>query len=279
MDILRPLFDPRGYFFWLIVVSVACAAAERIRPWRRSQPALRPQIGQDLFWLVFNGHFAGILVARGIQAGAEWAIPGMSRIREIHLLGTHPVWFQAAVFFVAKDFLEWCVHNFLHRVRWLWTFHKLHHSILQLDWIGSFRFHWMEIVVYRSLTYLPMMILGVDGGVILWVAVAATLIGHLNHSNLDITWGPLRYVFNSPRMHVWHHMHDLPPNHPKGLNFGISLSLWDWIFGTAWWPDPAECPEQQPRALGFPGQEAFPRSLFRRLIYPIGEILPRNAVR
>jgi len=47
-------------------------------------------------------------------------------------------------------------HNLLHRVPWLWTFHKVHHSITTMDWIGNWRFHWMEIVVYKTLQWLPL---------------------------------------------------------------------------------------------------------------------------
>lgn len=81
----------------------------------------------------------------------------------------------------------------------------------------------MEIIVYQGLTYFPLIVLGVDSTVILCIAVVGTLIGHLNHSNLDLTWGPLRYVMNSPRMHVWHHALELPKNRRFGVNFGISL--------------------------------------------------------
>ena len=56
---------------------------------------------------------------------------------------------QFIAFFLLKDFLEWCIHNLLHRVPWLWEFHKLHHTIEELDWIGNFRFHWMEVVIYE----------------------------------------------------------------------------------------------------------------------------------
>ena len=105
-----------------------------------------------------------------------------------------------------------------------------------------------------------MIILGVDNRVILWVAIITTIIGHLNHSNLNISWGPLRYVFNSPRMHVWHHAYTLPEDRPGGVNFGISLSLWDWLFGTAWWPSPSEKPDQQPDRLGFPDMESYPQA-------------------
>ena len=70
-------------------------------------------------------------------------------------------------------------------------------------------------------------------------------------------------------MHIWHHAHDLPESHPSGANFGIVLSVWDWIFGTVWWPNREEAPEQQPPQLGFPGMEEYPRSLVARFLVPL----------
>ncbi|MCG8606893.1 hypothetical protein MJD09_18150, partial [bacterium] len=60
---LNIIWDTRGYFFWLMMVSLFCWVLERIWPWRKEQRAFRKQIGQDFFWLAFNGHYAGILVA------------------------------------------------------------------------------------------------------------------------------------------------------------------------------------------------------------------------
>lgn len=142
---------------------------------------------------------------------AQWMAPILREAQSLHLLSGQVLALQFTAYFLLKDFLDWCVHNLLHRVPTLWEFHKLHHSIVDMDWIGNFRFHWLEIVVYQGLTYFPLVILGVDPTVILLVAIASTLIGHLNHSNLDLTWGPLRYVFNSPRrMHIWHHAAEMP---------------------------------------------------------------------
>jgi len=280
MDALFPkVWDPRGYFFWLLVVSAAVMILERLRPWRKSQRLLRRQFGQDLFWLVFNGHFVGVLLAFGVASLLSWAAPGFERIEAVRLVAALPLWVQFVVFFVFKDFLEWGVHNLLHRVSWLWEFHKVHHSIEELDWIGNFRFHWMEVVVYRSLTYVPLAVLGVDGRVILAIAVVATLIGHLNHSNLFISWGPLRYVLNSPRMHVWHHAREWPQDRPHGANFGICLSVWDWLFGTAWWPSEEESPTQQPSRLGFRDVEDYPRSLIDRITFPVSSIWLRRSRR
>jgi len=265
---LQVIWDTRGYFFWLLVVSLVCWVLERMAPWRRQQKAFRNQIGQDFFWLIFNGHYAGLLLAHVgswfLQQTNEllgaWHVPPPDTIK---LVAGYPLWLQFFTVLTLKDFLEWCIHNLLHRVPWLWEFHKLHHSIEELDWIGNFRFHWMESVVYQSLTYLPLVMLGVEGNVLLALAVFGTLIGHLNHSNLKISWGPLRYLINSPRMHVWHHDIILRGGH--GKNFAVIFSLWDWLFGTAYWPTDRE----QPERLGFEGMERFPKGFLARLVYPL----------
>ena len=265
---LNIIYDTRGYFFALLVVSLFCWILERLAPWRLDQRALRHGIRQDLFWLVFNGHYAGVLVAfvaawlfQGIGRLTGWSFFGT--LESVRLLGNVPIWAQVVVFLVMKDLLEWCVHSLLHRIPVLWEFHKLHHSIVDMDWIGNMRFHWMEIVVYKSLTYLPLVLLGVDGHVILWVAIFSTLIGHLNHANLRISWGPIRYVLNSPRMHIWHH--DVALRGRYGQNFAVIFSLWDWVFGTAYLPDEVE----QPERLGFAGMERFPKGLIWRSLYPL----------
>lgn len=273
---LQIIWDTRGYFFWLLVISAGCLIAERIRPWRRGQKLFRREFLQDLFWLFFNGHYFGVLFAYVTAFLAQGMWPVLDAAKSWNLLGGQPILVQALVYFLLKDFLDWCVHNLLHRVPALWEFHKLHHSIVEMDWIGNFRFHWMEIVVYQGLTYFPLVVLGVEPVVILLVAIATTLIGHLNHSNLDITWGPLRYVFNSSRMHIWHHMAHLPDGHSSGVNFGISFSIWDWIFRTAYWPTREECPAQQPQDLGFPGLARFPSRLAPRLLHPLWQTLTRK---
>ncbi|HEU4365099.1 MAG TPA: sterol desaturase family protein [Candidatus Krumholzibacteria bacterium] len=272
---LHVIWDTRGYFFWLLVVSVLCLILERIRPWRRQQKLVRRQFAQDLFWLFFNGHYTGVLVASMAAFLFAWAVPAIDRARALNLIAGQPLLIQFMVFFVIKDLLEWIVHNLLHRVPWLWEFHKVHHSIEELDWIGNFRFHWMEVVVYQGLTYLPLIVLGVDGRVILVIAVVSTLIGHLNHSNVNISWGPLRYVLNSPRMHVWHHDREWPADRRFGVNFAVCFSAWDWLFGTAYWPSPEESPEQQPRRLGFQGDDRYPQSLLGRFFFPLSRVTRR----
>ncbi|MEZ4746256.1 MAG: sterol desaturase family protein [Calditrichia bacterium] len=256
------------YYFWLIAVSLFCFAIERLSPWRKNQPVLREGIWQDLFWLIFNGHYLGLLLA--IVTGKVVAVfntflfnAGLPVPESLALLSDYPLWAQFIIFFILKDFIEWNIHRMLHTIPWLWEFHKLHHSIEEMDWIGNFRFHWGEVVVYKTLSYLPLVILGVDGTVILIIAIIGTLMQDLNHANLPIDWGPFKYVFNSPKMHIWHH--DVETYGKGGQNFGIVLSIWDWLFKTAYWPKDREEPEK----LGFKGIDNYPKTLLKRIVYPL----------
>lgn len=266
---IQMLLSPRHYFFWLLVVSALCFALERLHPWRREQSWRRPQFGQDVFFLLFNGHIFAALTALWVVQPVRsvlidrYAFDAWFLGLPQHIQGK-PILIQIAVFLLVKDFAEFVIHYLLHRVHFLWVFHRLHHSIVDMDWIGNFRFHWMESVVYGLLKWLPLALFVADGRVMLGVAAFSTLIGHLNHANLRLDWGPLRYVFNSPRMHLWHHAYE--NQHRYGQNFGVVFSAWEWLFRTAYFPFREEGPER----LGFKGMANFPRTLWQRLLYPLG---------
>ena len=102
---------------------------------------------------------------------------GLSLPESLALLAGAPLWLQFGVFFLLKDFIQWNIHRLLHNVPWLWEFHKLHHSIERLAGIGNFRFYWAEIVVYKTLSYLPLVILGINSTVILIIGIIWTLAG------------------------------------------------------------------------------------------------------
>lgn len=257
------------------IISLAVFALEAWRPWRPEQPQFRSTLPSDLLHLIFNGHFLGVMLY-GI--GQVWLAPPLfSTLRAagayeaIHAnAAAHwPLWLQIPFVILVLDFLQWCIHNLLHRVPWLWTFHQTHHSVVdgEMDWIVAFRFQWGEIVVYKALQYLPLAFFGFASEAVLVHAIFGTLIGHLNHANLDWDYGPLRYVLNNPRMHIWHHDYDRDAR--STVNFGIILSLWDYLFGTA------QVPKHPPHRLGYEGVEAHPRDFFGQAAWPISGWLPR----
>jgi sterol desaturase/sphingolipid hydroxylase (fatty acid hydroxylase superfamily) len=253
-----------SYAYWLAGLSLLFVALERLFPWRK-QPLLRPGLARDVGFLALNGHFFGLWTAVlfGWTAAQATDLLGRAGLRlEGSPVPQWPFWQQFVVFLLVSDFLQWCVHNLLHRVPWLWAFHKVHHSIATMDFIGNFRFHWAEIFVYKSMQWLPLALLGASAETAFWVAVFGTFWGHLNHANLGVSLGPLGYVFNSPRMHLWHH--DVSDEGGVAKNFGIVLSLWDHVFGTAHWPR-----ERDPRRIGYPGDEEMPAGLLGQLAWPL----------
>jgi len=89
----------------------------------------------------------------------------------------------------------------------------------------------------------------------------AITIGHLNHANVKITYGPFKYILNNPVMHLYHHAKSLP-NGRFGVNFGISLSLWDYLFGFTHVPESSGTV-----TLGYAGDDTMPKGFWKQLWY------------
>jgi sterol desaturase/sphingolipid hydroxylase (fatty acid hydroxylase superfamily) len=90
----------------------------------------------------------------------------------------------------------------------------------------------------------------------------AISIGHLNHSNIKLDYGPFKYLFNNPIMHLYHHAKELPNSFKVGANFAISLSMWDYIFRTNYVPTP-----NKNIILGFKDDQRMPTNFLAQLFY------------
>jgi sterol desaturase/sphingolipid hydroxylase (fatty acid hydroxylase superfamily) len=173
-----------------------------------------------------------------------------------------PLAIQLLVFFVILDFVQWVTHILLHKIPLFWQFHKIHHSVKEMGFAAHLRYHWMENILYKPLKTFGVMLLGgfepEQAYIVHFIAVA---IGHLNHANIKFSWGPLKYLLNNPIMHLHHHAYELPKG-KFGVNFGISLSLWDYLFNTHHVPD-----SDGSIKIGFPGDEKLPNSFLKQLLY------------
>ena len=182
-------------------------------------------------------------------------------------LSNWPAGIQLIIFFIILDFVQWLTHLLLHKYEVLWRFHKVHHSVKEMGFAAHLRYHWMENILYKPLKTLGVMVLGgFEPEQAYIVHFIAIIIGHLNHANIRITWGPLKYVLNNSVMHLYHHMKVLPEEKSKGINFGISLSIWDFLFKTNYLPD-----DNGEIELGFPNEENFPKGFFGQLFTGFGK--------
>lgn len=257
----------RNYFYWLIAVSLFFFALELTRPWRKDQPKLRRDFWLDGFYMFFNFFLFSLVIynaASDVVVEAFKDLLASVGIRNLVAIqvGSWPGWLQLVTLFVVRDFVQWNVHRLLHRVDFLWEFHKVHHSVRQMGFAAHLRYHWMETLVYRGIEYLPLAMIGFGIDDFFVVHLFTLAVGHFNHSNFRLPLGPFKYLFNNPEMHIWHHAKELPPEHPHGMNYGLTLSLWDYLFGTAYIPRDGRDIE-----LGFPGVEDFPEGFVGQITH------------
>ncbi|MBK8922882.1 MAG: sterol desaturase family protein [Saprospirales bacterium] len=265
-EILHPHWG--NYFFWLIGISLAVYLLELAFPWRKNQPRIREDFWLDAFYMFFNFFLFSLVGYAAVSEVAvtafnqflAWAF-GMRNLVAINVANL-PHWAQLLILFFVRDFIQWNVHRLLHRAPWLWEFHKVHHSVRQMGFAAHLRYHFMETIVYRSIEYIPLAMIGFGIQDFLLVHLFTLTIGHLNHANLYVPLGPLQYLFNSPQMHIWHHAESLPKGR-YGVNYGLTLSLWDYLFGTVWMPE-----NGRDIPLGFPGVHTYPHSFFSQILQP-----------
>ena len=258
-----------NYFWGLIVISLVVWLLEIIFPWRKNQSSIRKDFWMDGFYMFFNFFIFSILISGDYKAlGLLFNEIGITtKSLAVFNISNWPIGLQLVVFFVILDFVQWLTHVLLHKYEVLWRFHKVHHSVKEMGFAAHLRYHWMENILYKPLKTLGVMVLGgfepEQAYIVHFIAIT---IGHLNHANIRITWGPFKYILNNSVMHLYHHMKALPENKLKGINFGISLSIWDFLFKTNYVPD-----ENGEIELGFSNEENFPKGFFSQLFTGFGK--------
>jgi len=274
----------KNYFYWLIAVSLFFFVLEVVVPWRKKQAKLRKDFWLDGFYMFFNFFLFSLIIYNAasdvvvnlFNDGIK-ALSGGLDLQAMNPMNSWPFWLILLTGFVVRDFVQWWVHRLLHRSDWLWQFHQVHHSVEEMGFAAHLRYHWMENVVYRTLEYIPLALLGIGLHDFFIIHIFTLAWGHYNHSNISILGlliglivsqnllgftliqepslastlfilmglgltgafviGPfMKYIFNSPEMHIWHHSFELPEERRYGINFALTLSVWDYLFGTAYVP-------------------------------------------
>lgn len=268
-----------NYFWWLVALSLFVWSLEILFPWRKDQAIIRKDFWLDAFYMFFNFYIFKLIIFISFSNVTEMLFRDVmgGDLKKFALIDIshYPQWSQLIIFFVATDFIQWLTHVLLHRFNFLWEFHKVHHSVVEMGFAAHLRYHWMENVFYTPMKYIAVMLIGGftpdQAYIVFYLAIA---IGHLNHANVRFSYGPLNYIFNNPKMHIWHHAMALPPDRSHGVNFGISLSIWDYIFRTNYIPSSG-----RDIKLGFERLEKFPKTFWKQLVYGFGKGSDQSTVK
>jgi sterol desaturase/sphingolipid hydroxylase (fatty acid hydroxylase superfamily) len=140
---------------------------------------------------------------------------------------------QALFMIVIIDFMIYWVHRGLHAIPWLWRFHAVHHSPHKLYWLNVGRDHPVEKILLFTFGLLPFHILGVNEKTFAFYFVIFDMHAFLQHSNINIKYGFFNYIISTSELHRWHHSRKVTlAEH----NYGNTLSLWDVLFKTWYFP-------------------------------------------
>jgi sterol desaturase/sphingolipid hydroxylase (fatty acid hydroxylase superfamily) len=143
-----------------------------------------------------------------------------------------PMAAQIAISVVVLDFFTYVAHASMHKLPWLWRFHRIHHSDPFVDATTTYRFHPMEGLWRFLWTMVPALALGLPAAGIVVYRLISALNGLLEHANVPV-WRPLdrvlSFVWVTPNMHKVHHSAE---RRQTDSNYGNILSLFDRLFRT-----------------------------------------------
>lgn len=219
-------------FFGLIETALGYYTASR-----RTKDDLMVEVVNTFFLMVITKPavvFVAMLIMEWLAPGWAGAWAGLS------------FWVLLPLFLLVDDVLQYWYHRSSHEYKWLWKWHRAHHTATEMGLLVSYResiyfymlmpnIWWLGIFAYLG-GALPM---GV--GVVLKQVIVIS-------SHSLVTWDSffhrhpaltpvlrvLERIFITPAFHHQHHAVSKVDGigHPNG-NYGNMFSIWDQLFGSA----------------------------------------------
>ena len=181
-----------------------------------------------------------------------------------------PLWADVALSLIMLDTGITLVHFASHRVNFLWRFHAVHHSVKRMYGFNGLLKHPVHQTLEITGGTLPWLLLGIPTEVaaIATFAVAVQLL--LQHSNVDMKIGPLKYVWAVAPVHRHHHVASAQDG---DVNFGLFLTLWDFLLGTARF---SSSEGVRAGAIGIDGRPDYPANYAAQFIEPFHKVQIRS---
>ena len=188
--------------------------------------------------LIFLGTSLAINVLFGLATVSVFIWMDNSQIGLLNLISLNP-WIELLIAVMALDLVaQWFAHYLLHRVKWMWKFHLVHHSDTSVDATTGTRHHPGDYLIREVFSLGAIIIFGIPIAFYIFYRIATIFFTYLTHANISIPSiidRLISTVFISPNMHKFHHHFERPWT---DSNFGNIFSFWDRIFGTFVYDDP-----------------------------------------
>jgi sterol desaturase/sphingolipid hydroxylase (fatty acid hydroxylase superfamily) len=228
-EIRYMVFSLYGNLYLYLVVPFLLLL-EYLFPCKPSQPLIGKGFLQDAIWFVamvpskllilspvnqclsslYNNHLAFLT----ISPATDW-----------------PIYLQVIAALLVGEFFRWLNHFVRHKTLTLWFFHAVHHSQKEMNVFTDDRAHVIDLLVQSLFMFLPFYIFQVPNlYVVAVIGLYMPIHNRFIHANVKINLGWLGWLIASPQFHRVHHSAD--PTH-LDKNFGVYLSIFDRLFGTA----------------------------------------------
>src|SRR5437879_4170661 len=140
----------------------------------------------------------------GKQLRQPLAFLDLSPLTNSDQLSVRLLGYALATFGIAciTDFFYYWLHRAQHRFAWLWRFHRIHHSITDLNATNSYHHVAEDLFQFVAITIPMSFLLGVEAGPVPWIAIVVVQThSYFIHSNTRVNIGPLRSIFSDNYIH------------------------------------------------------------------------------
>ena len=201
---------------------------EKLFPLYRDQPVFRVEWQTDFTHFLVNHLLVGLtllVVNLLVHRFFGWAFyaPLQQAVQAL------PFALELFACLLVADLVQYWTHRAYHELPFLWRFHAVHHSTRVLDWMAGSRLHLLEVIATRVSILGALYVLGFSKGVMDAYILIVGFQAVLNHSNVRLRWGPLKYLIVTPDFHHWHHASDRAA---LDRNYAAHFAFLDYLFGT-----------------------------------------------
>lgn len=219
----------QGFWRWLFPARI----------WRHPSHSIDLQLFALGRLLAVLGLFGGVALTTLIVAGLD----RLSPVPRVPAESLGPV-AMAFLLWLPSDLAIYWSHRLFHRWQRIWPLHAVHHSAAVMTPFTTYRQHPLALVLSDwaqavTVGLFQGLLIGTltEGapvaqiaGINLFLVLANAALAALHHSHVWLSYGPvIEHIVISPAQHQIHHSAD--PKH-YDRNFGNSLAIWDWMFGT-----------------------------------------------
>ncbi len=225
---INSIFDTYGVIILLSIFVILFVAESKFQLRKRVQNRWKRAV---INFIVSIPAFLLLRIAF-IPAMVWLAIENQGWQVGINYLFNLPVWAAAVVSFLLLDYSNYLWHILLHKLPFLWRFHLVHHTDLDLDITTAFRFHFGEMigsVVFRGLAVL---LIGVSPIMVILYEIVFEAATQFHHSNTKLPFAlekTLSKIIVTPRMHGIHHS---MVKTETDSNYSVIFSFWDRMHRT-----------------------------------------------